>query len=78
MHNSKRVLVYALQLCAGVLGGPPRLILTTPAPSKFIPGNQIFFEFSWWFFGSMSRAGWVRHILPGSMLQELIGANFLE
>jgi hypothetical protein len=46
MHNSKQVLVYSLRLCAGVLGNPPRLILTTRAPSKFIPGNQIFFEFS--------------------------------
>ena len=32
------------------------LILTTPAPSKFIPGNQIFFEFSRWFLGSMSNS----------------------
>jgi hypothetical protein len=49
MHNSKRVyLVYSLRLCAGVLGSPPRLILTTPASSNFIPGNQFFFEFNRW------------------------------
>jgi hypothetical protein len=28
------------------LGDPPRLILTTRAPSTFIPGYQIFFEIS--------------------------------
>jgi hypothetical protein len=77
MHNSKQVLVYSLRLCAGVLGNPPRLILTTRAPSKFIPGNQIFFEFSRCFLGSTPNSAGVsvRPNLPGSMLQELTGAK---